>query len=74
MYIKLIIQNLFKYHYQIKNDLNIFDDWINKKYLKQLLHRGHRITLFLSSDKVMDKYIRNIRAMNKPCEGLLKQK
>jgi hypothetical protein len=31
MHIKLTIQNLFKYHYQIKNDLNIFDDWINKK-------------------------------------------
>jgi hypothetical protein len=31
MYIKLIIQNLLKYHYQIKNGLNIFDDWIDKK-------------------------------------------
>lgn len=66
MYIKLIIQNLLKYHYQIKNGLNIFDDWINKKILKTTAtQRAQNYSFSHSSDKVMDKYIRNIRAMNK---------
>ena len=36
-----------------------------KRYLKQLLHRRQSYSYSQSSDKVMDKYIRNIRAMNK---------